>query len=264
MHEALIFIAGAIAIAHDCWRITIGRHRPLSGRIGVLEENVQRLEVQSALLRTRLLRLPARRRFLLLLEREAAAEALLEVRLLGPDHGMEAPVLREHAVADEHVQMRMEVGAEGTEGLDRDDGAGRAVGLTGGLAKRPLERAPGRLGHHAVKPPLLLDQAAQTLGHREDDVAVGHVEQHVPAHPLGKDGRAPSAARGAQVPRAAGERQEMLGATLGAADPGEAPHRATACEVGMHVAADEGAERAAYVEATARLTPTDGLPSVDR
>ena len=34
------------------------------------------------------------------------AEALLELGLLGPDHRMEAPVAREDAVGDEHVQVR--------------------------------------------------------------------------------------------------------------------------------------------------------------
>ena len=62
MHEALIVIARAISFAHDRWRLTIGRRRPLSGRIGILEERVRRLEVESTLRRTRLRRLPARRR----------------------------------------------------------------------------------------------------------------------------------------------------------------------------------------------------------
>ncbi len=62
MHEALILIARAIALANDRWRTTIGRRRPLSGEIAVLEERVQRLEEESTLLRARLLRVPPRRR----------------------------------------------------------------------------------------------------------------------------------------------------------------------------------------------------------
>jgi transposase-like protein len=62
MHEALMLIARAIALAHDRWRARVGTRRPLSGKIAVLEELVQRLEAENALLRARFLRLPARRR----------------------------------------------------------------------------------------------------------------------------------------------------------------------------------------------------------
>lgn len=62
MHEALILIARAIALAHDHWRSTVGRRRPLSGRIAVLEERVQQLEMENALLRSRFLRIPGLRR----------------------------------------------------------------------------------------------------------------------------------------------------------------------------------------------------------
>jgi putative transposase len=62
MHEALMLIARAIALAHDRWRARIGTRRPLSGKIAVLEERVQRLKAENALLRARFLRLPARRR----------------------------------------------------------------------------------------------------------------------------------------------------------------------------------------------------------
>ncbi|MDJ0522811.1 MAG: integrase core domain-containing protein, partial [Planctomycetota bacterium] len=62
MHEALLLVARAIALAHDRWRRTVGRRRPLSGKIAILEERVQRLEVESDLLRARFLRLPPRRR----------------------------------------------------------------------------------------------------------------------------------------------------------------------------------------------------------
>jgi hypothetical protein len=53
MHEALILIAHAIALAHDHWRRTVGRRRPLHGRIAVLEEHVERLEAENRLLRAR-------------------------------------------------------------------------------------------------------------------------------------------------------------------------------------------------------------------
>jgi putative transposase len=62
MHEALILVARAIALAHDHWRSTVGRRRPLSGKIAVLEERVRQLEAEGALLRSRFLRLPGLRR----------------------------------------------------------------------------------------------------------------------------------------------------------------------------------------------------------
>ena len=62
MPEALILIAQAISLAHDHWRRTVGRRRPLSGKIAVLEEHVEQLEAEVALLRTRLLRIPGMRR----------------------------------------------------------------------------------------------------------------------------------------------------------------------------------------------------------
>ena len=62
MHEALITIARMIALAHDPWRATIGRRRPLSGKIAVLEEQLQRLRAENALLQRRMQRVPAKRR----------------------------------------------------------------------------------------------------------------------------------------------------------------------------------------------------------
>ena len=62
MHKALILIARAIALAHDHWRRSVGRRLSLSGHVAVLEERVRRLEAESALLRARLGRVPARRR----------------------------------------------------------------------------------------------------------------------------------------------------------------------------------------------------------
>jgi hypothetical protein len=62
MHEALIWIARAIALAHDHWRCSIRRRRPLSGKIAVLEEQVQRLRAENKLLLSRWLRVPAKRR----------------------------------------------------------------------------------------------------------------------------------------------------------------------------------------------------------
>jgi putative transposase len=62
MHEALILIASAISLAHDHWRRTIGRRRPLSGKTAVLEEQLQRLRAENELLRARWLRVPAKRR----------------------------------------------------------------------------------------------------------------------------------------------------------------------------------------------------------
>ena len=62
MQEALILIAQAISLAHDHWRRTVGRRRPLSGKIAVLEERVEQLEAENRLLRARFLRVPGLRR----------------------------------------------------------------------------------------------------------------------------------------------------------------------------------------------------------
>jgi transposase len=62
MHEALILIAQAISLAHDHWRRTVGRRRPLSGKIAILLERVERLEAENALLRSRFFRIPGLRR----------------------------------------------------------------------------------------------------------------------------------------------------------------------------------------------------------
>jgi len=62
MHEALITIANMIALAHDHWRATIGRRRPLSGKIAALEEQLQRLRAECALLQRRMQRVPAKQR----------------------------------------------------------------------------------------------------------------------------------------------------------------------------------------------------------
>jgi putative transposase len=60
--QALILIARAIALAHDHWRRSVAKRLSLSGHVAVLEERVERLEAQNALLRTRLARVCARRR----------------------------------------------------------------------------------------------------------------------------------------------------------------------------------------------------------
>jgi len=62
MHEALITIANMIALAHDHWRATAGRRRPLAGKVAVLEEQAQRLRAECALLRARMQRVPPMRR----------------------------------------------------------------------------------------------------------------------------------------------------------------------------------------------------------
>jgi hypothetical protein len=62
MHQALILVARAIALAHDQWRRSVGRRLSLSGQIAVLEERVSRLEAENALLKARWIRVPARRR----------------------------------------------------------------------------------------------------------------------------------------------------------------------------------------------------------
>ncbi|MHC4137403.1 MAG: DDE-type integrase/transposase/recombinase [Planctomycetota bacterium] len=62
MHQALIVIARAIALAHDHWRRWVGQRLSLSGHVAVIEERVRRLEAENALLRARLGRVPARRR----------------------------------------------------------------------------------------------------------------------------------------------------------------------------------------------------------
>ena len=62
MHEALLLVARTITLAHDHWRGAIGRRRPLSGKIAVLEELDRQLEAEGALLRARFLRVPGLRR----------------------------------------------------------------------------------------------------------------------------------------------------------------------------------------------------------
>jgi hypothetical protein len=62
VHQALILIVRAIALAHDHRRRSVGRRLFLSGHVAVLEERVRRLEAENALLRARLVRVPARRR----------------------------------------------------------------------------------------------------------------------------------------------------------------------------------------------------------
>ena len=62
MHDALILIACTIALAHDHWRRTIGRRRPLSEKTDMLEEQLRRLRAENAPLRARWHRAPGKRR----------------------------------------------------------------------------------------------------------------------------------------------------------------------------------------------------------
>ena len=62
MHHALVLVAAAIAHAHDAWLVTLGRRLSLTGRVALLEDRVARLETEAALLHSRFLRVPGRRR----------------------------------------------------------------------------------------------------------------------------------------------------------------------------------------------------------
>ncbi len=62
MHQILVFIMEQIALAHEHWRATVGRARPLSGRIATLEERIAQLEAEADLLRCRLCRIRPRNR----------------------------------------------------------------------------------------------------------------------------------------------------------------------------------------------------------
>ncbi len=62
MLRALLVVAREIALAHDRWRATIARRKPLAAENAALRETVERQRAQIDLLRARLLRLYPRRR----------------------------------------------------------------------------------------------------------------------------------------------------------------------------------------------------------
>ena len=62
MLRALLLIARWIGLAHDRWRAQVARRRPLATEVDVLHERIERLRSENDLLRSRLRRLPARRR----------------------------------------------------------------------------------------------------------------------------------------------------------------------------------------------------------
>jgi len=112
------------------------------------------------------------------------------------------------------VGVRVEVGAVGAEGLQRDDAAGADVAAVKECLEAFQNRGVGGLGQQAEQLAVAFDETAQDAGDGKSPVAMRDGSQDVRGKFFGEQDRAFGLAAGAEISGAATERQKMLGAAL--------------------------------------------------
>jgi hypothetical protein len=125
------------------------------------------------------------------------------------------------------------------ERLDDGDNAGleRRPGRSLQIEeKRPL----GTAAKIAQEPALELEEEAQHLGDREDDLAVRDIEEERLPHPLAPLLQPLGMARMAKPSGLAGKHQQMFGPAARAPDPGKAAARIAAVETSLRGAKRRG------------------------
>jgi len=134
------------------------------------------------------------------------------------------------AVACQGVNVGMEVRV-GAEGLDGGDHAGKGVGLAGLQGEGASRRLIRRAGEEPEKPPLLLKEASEDAGDRENHMAVGHGEEDFLCQFFGKQCRALRLAAGTEITSPARKREEVFAAAGGTSNPDKAAEEPAACQV---------------------------------
>ena len=134
---------------------------------------------------------------------------------------VKAAVGRKEAVADEHMQVRMEdeVVAKGVDGGHGSNPALRQVKLD---AKYVSDGFNGALKEEADQAPALAKDAAQHLGHGEDELTMGHGVADGARNPLACAPYTPLMTSRAEVALLAGEGQKTLVTTIRTFQAGEA------------------------------------------
>jgi len=109
MQQILLLVGRALALAHERWRMTLGQRLSRAARIAVLEERVERLERELAIVRARFLRVPAPNR-----PRFRPAERL-EILWHGARHGLSVVALADAFCVTKQAILNWRHAAEGNE-----------------------------------------------------------------------------------------------------------------------------------------------------
>jgi len=157
---------------------------------------------------------------------EQSAEDFHDGGRVGHGKRQEPSVANEDAIGNQGMGVRIEVGAVAAISLDRDDAAGANVCAVKECPEGFQNRAVGGLREQAKQLAVVLDQTPQDAGDGKGPVAMRDRCQDLRGEFLGEQDRAFGLAARAEIPRASTERQQMLGAALGAANPREAALKA--------------------------------------
>lgn len=134
---------------------------------------------------------------------------------------MEAARAIDEDACGEDVEVRMEIEVI-AKGLDGGDGGEPALGVVEPGA-HPIAQGLQADAEEVVEEPApLAEDAAEGLGHREDELTVRNVEAQVAGDPVAEGSDAALMTTWAEMPGLAGEGEELFVAAVGALEPGEA------------------------------------------
>jgi hypothetical protein len=136
-------------------------------------------------------------------QKQQAAEHLHDSRGIQRRKRQKLAFGREHAVENQGMGVRVEVGPIGAMGLQRDDTAGADIGAVKQRLEGFQDRGIGRLRQQAQQLAVALDEAAQDARDRKRPVPVGHGSENFRGEFFGKEHGALGLATGAEIPRAA-------------------------------------------------------------
>ena len=168
-----------------------------------------------------------------------APPEFLQHRGVGWRQWDERAITPKHAVAHQHVQVRMQVG-ERAEGLDARDHARHRVALAEAGLDVVAQGARGDPAQQSQPAPVVEEVGAQALRERQHHLAVRDRGEQALIKPQASLGQPPRVTRRAEVSPLAAQRHQELGPAGRAAHPGEAVLEQAAIQEPAHRPARRG------------------------